>query len=75
VQEQCLVHWLQQHDPAPCERVTAGYALLADRKGGAHFLLIPTRAIAGIESSELETPEVPNYFSAAWQARDLIAAA
>ncbi len=41
VQEQCAVHWQQQHDPAPCERVEAAFALLADRKGGAHFLLIP----------------------------------
>ncbi len=74
VQEQCVVHWQRLHDPAPCERVDAGYALLADRKGGAHFLLIPTRAIAGIESPELESPGAPNYFSAAWQARDLITA-
>lgn len=75
VQEQCVVHWRQQHNPAPCVRVDAGYALLADRKGGAHFLLIPTRTIDGIESPELESPDAPNYFSAAWQARDLIAAA
>ena len=75
VQEQCVVHWQQQHDPAPCERVEAAFALLADRKGGAHFLLIPTHAIAGIESPELASPGAPNYFSAAWQARDLIAAA
>ena len=75
VQEQCVVHWQKQHDPAPCERVEAAFALLADRKGGAHFLLIPTHAIAGIESPELESPGAPNYFSAAWQARDLIAAA
>ncbi len=53
VQEQCLVHWTDKHDPAPCERVyisdsnvdNSGYAVLADRKGGAHYLLIPTHTM------------------------------
>jgi len=83
VQEQCVVHWLQQRDPAPCERVylsgpqqeNLGYAVLADRKGGAHLLLIPTQVIEGIESARLLEPDAPNYFSAAWQARDRLAAA
>jgi CDP-diacylglycerol pyrophosphatase len=75
VQEQCVVHWTQQHDPAPCVQVTSGYAVLADLKGGAHFLLIPTRDISGIESPELLKPDAPNYFSAAWQARDRLASA
>jgi CDP-diacylglycerol pyrophosphatase len=80
VQDQCLVHWKDKHDPAPCERVfladanrdDSGYAVLADRKGGAHYLLIPTRAMAGVESSELLDPDMPNYFAEAWRARDLI---
>jgi CDP-diacylglycerol pyrophosphatase len=82
VEEQCLVHWLQQNDPTPCERVylsdaqhgKEGYAVLADIKGGAHFLLIPTTTIAGIESPEILAPEAPNYFAGAWQARDRLAA-
>jgi CDP-diacylglycerol pyrophosphatase len=74
VQEQCVVHWAQTHDPAPCERVSSGYAVLADRKGGAHYLLIPTQTMAGIESAELLDPDIPNYFAEAWHARDLIAA-
>jgi CDP-diacylglycerol pyrophosphatase len=82
VQDQCLAHWLQRHDPAPCERMdlagppeeSRGYALLADRNGGAHFLLIPIRSIAGIESPELLQPGAPNYFAAAWQSRDRLAA-
>ena len=81
VQDQCLVHWVHRHDPAPCERVylfappgeNQGYALLPDRKGGAHFLLIPIRSIPGIESPELQQPGAPNYFAAAWQARDRLA--
>jgi len=41
--------------------------VLADRKGGAHYLLIPTQTMAGIESGELLDPEAPNYFAEAWQ--------
>lgn len=80
VQQQCVVNWTQKHDPSPCERVflpdsdpeSSGYAVLADRKGGAHYLLIPTQTMAGIESSELLDPDTPNYFAEAWHARDLI---
>jgi CDP-diacylglycerol pyrophosphatase len=80
VQNQCVVHWQQRHDPAPCERIFLpdadsldfGYAVLADRKGAAHYLLIPTRTMAGIDGSELLDPDLPNYFAEAWNARDVI---
>jgi CDP-diacylglycerol pyrophosphatase len=80
VQNQCVVNWLQHHDPAPCVRVfladqkisDSGYAVLADRKGGAHYLLIPTQTMSGTEGSELLDPDMPNYFAEAWHARDLI---
>jgi CDP-diacylglycerol pyrophosphatase len=82
VQQQCVVHWLRQHSASPCERIylpapphqREGFAVLADRKGGAHFLLIPTKTIAGMESPALFEPDTPNYFAAAWRARDRIAA-
>jgi CDP-diacylglycerol pyrophosphatase len=74
VQDECMVHWQQQHSASPCERLGVGFAVLADRKGGAHFLLIPTRTVAGIESPEVIEPGAPNYFEAAWQARDRLAA-
>jgi CDP-diacylglycerol pyrophosphatase len=82
VVDECLVHWMQQHDPAPCERVylsdaqrgNEGYAVLADIKGGAHFLLIPTTTVAGVESPEILAAQAPNYFAGAWQARDRVAA-
>jgi CDP-diacylglycerol pyrophosphatase len=78
VQDQCLVHWSQAHDPAPCVRVVQsnalqGYAVLPDRKGGAHFLLIPTQTITGMEDARLLRPDTANYFAAAWQARDQLA--
>jgi CDP-diacylglycerol pyrophosphatase len=82
VEEQCLVHFTERRDPSPClqielgdpPRPESGYALLADRKGGAHFLLIPTRPISGIESADLALPGAPNYLSAAWRARDRLEA-
>jgi CDP-diacylglycerol pyrophosphatase len=76
VQDQCLPHWREQHTPAPCMEVhvessaDSGYAVLADRKGGAHFLLIPTKTISGIESPALEASGAPSYFRAAWQAHE-----
>jgi CDP-diacylglycerol pyrophosphatase len=51
-----------------------GYAVLADAKGGAHFLLIPATTVVGIESPDVLKPEAPNYFAGAWQARDRVAA-
>jgi CDP-diacylglycerol pyrophosphatase len=82
VEDECLVHWLQQNDPAPCASVYLadarhgrdGYAILADIKGGAHFLLIPTTRVAGMESAEILAPQAPNYFAGAWRARDRLAA-
>jgi len=80
VQEQCVPNWQEHHNPAPCERVfvaepkngATGYAVLAAPDGGADYLLIPTRTMAGIESSELLDPDAPNYFAEAWHARSLL---
>jgi CDP-diacylglycerol pyrophosphatase len=80
VQNQCVLNWTQHGSPAPCERVVladakssdSGYAVLADPAGGAHYLLIPTQTMAGIESGELLDPDAQNYFAEAWSARDLI---
>lgn len=77
VQEQCVVNWQAHQNPAPCERVflanpksgSSGYAVLAAPGGGAHYLLIPTQTMTGIESSELLDPDAPNYFAEAWHAR------
>jgi CDP-diacylglycerol pyrophosphatase len=81
VQSQCVLGWKQHHNPAPCERVTlydpngsdAGYAVLQDPDGGAHYLLVPTQTMTGLESGELLDRDAPNYFAEAWRARDLLA--
>ncbi len=80
VQQECIPNWLRTHHPAPCISVrltgrgaeAPGFALLADQKGGAHFLLIPTQSISGIESPELRAPGALNYFAAAWKARTVL---
>jgi CDP-diacylglycerol pyrophosphatase len=77
VQEQCVPHWIAEHSPAPCVSVGGGdpepgYAVLHDRKGGAHFLLIPTRSIVGMESPEAWNEQAVNYFDAAWRARAVL---
>src|SRR5579864_4609951 len=54
VQDQCVPHWRSLHDPAPCTRIESpDFAVLADRKGGAHFLLIATQTLRGIEDPQL----------------------
>lgn len=81
VQNQCVLDWKQHQNPAPCVRVTlfdantsdSGYAVLQDPEGGAHYLLVPTQTMAGLESSELLDRDAPNYFAEAWHARDLLA--
>jgi CDP-diacylglycerol pyrophosphatase len=78
VQQLCLKHWRVTGDPAPCIHLTAdaggsdprAFAVLADRKGGAHLLLIPVATISGIESQEVRAPGAFNFFEAAWRARD-----
>ncbi len=81
VQQLCLTHWRLTREPAPCLRLSVkgdgpdaeGFALLADRKGGAHLLLIPIARITGIESSAVRATGAFNFFEAAWQSRDALA--
>jgi CDP-diacylglycerol pyrophosphatase len=80
VQNQCVRNWLDHHNPAPCERVSlaeakatsAGYAVIADEGGGAHFLLVPTTTMTDVNSGELLDPDTPNYFAQAWHSRDAL---
>ena len=46
-----------------------GFAVLKDRCGPTHFLLIPTVRRAGVESPELQIAGEPNYFALAWEQR------
>ncbi len=51
-----------------CE-AAQGYAILKDRCGPTHYLLLPTRRRSGVESAELLGPDEPNYFALAWAER------
>ncbi len=46
-----------------------GYAVLKDRCGATHFLLIPTARRVGVEARALQSPTEPNYFAWAWRER------
>ncbi len=59
----------QSGGPAPCEEVTAEWAVLKDINGATQFLLIPTDRVTGIESPAVLAPTAPNYFAGAWDAR------
>jgi CDP-diacylglycerol pyrophosphatase len=52
-----------------------GIAVLKDRCGPTHFLVIPTVRRAGVESPELLNAQEPNYFALAWAQREASAAA
>jgi len=62
--------------PQKCIDVDAshGFAVLKDLNGIAQYLLIPTARVGGIESPDLLSPDSPNYWRAAWQARRFVEA-
>lgn len=70
VTEKCVPSQ-QQGSPAPCLAVNSHThsALIKDRNGPHHDLLIPTDKISGIESAALQQHNVPAFFAAAWEAR------
>lgn len=49
-----------------------GDAVLKDRCGATHFLLIPLARRTGVESPELLRDDEPDYFGDAWAARDRV---
>ena len=74
VHDRCVPDQQSKGDPAPCARVDldGGTAVLKDIVGDTQYLLIPTARVAGIEDPAILAPTAPNYFAAAWRARDLV---
>lgn len=74
IQQQCVPGQQQRNDPAPCRKVdmTQRYAILQDKKGLYHFLLLPVDRISGIESPLLYRGQTPPYFALAWQNRQIL---
>src|SRR5580704_10876510 len=75
VSEKCVPKAAAAASPAPCRLVdlTRRYAALKDLVGVAQYLVMPTDRITGIESPVLEDPASPNYWEAAWEARQFMA--
>jgi CDP-diacylglycerol pyrophosphatase len=80
IHDQCVPHQEAANDPAPCAEVDLsrgeadGWVILKDREGDTHFLTIPTRQAAGIEDPLIGTPGQPDYWRAAWSARQRVSA-
>jgi CDP-diacylglycerol pyrophosphatase len=78
VHDKCVPEQKKDGKPTDCAEVDIadgednGVAILKDRRGVAQHLAIPTRRIAGIESPELLDPSAPNYWRAAWAARQFL---
>jgi CDP-diacylglycerol pyrophosphatase len=74
VHDDCVPTQQRRGLPGRCQLVDlAGhYAVLKDRNGNTHFLLLPTDRITGIESPALLVPGAHNYWQAAWQARHFV---
>jgi CDP-diacylglycerol pyrophosphatase len=78
VHGKCVPNQIRHHKPAPCAQVDIqhgtqrGHAVLKDIRGATQYLLIPTARVAGIESPALLRPNAPNYWAAAWAARNFV---
>lgn len=78
VHDVCVPGQSAQGNPKPClkvdfdEGIEKGFAILKDPRGVAHFLLVPTVQISGIESPSILGPAATNYFAHAWEARQFI---
>ncbi len=72
VHDHCVPDQQEHARPQPCAQVSldGGWAVLKDREGVAQYLLIPTARVSGIEDAAVLAPDAPDYFAAAWAARD-----
>ncbi|HYA66656.1 MAG TPA: CDP-diacylglycerol diphosphatase [Burkholderiaceae bacterium] len=73
VDQSCNAAKTSEPQSGPRQELTCdsqlGYAILKDRCGPTHYLLIPTARRTGVESPELEQAGEPNYFALAWEER------
>jgi CDP-diacylglycerol pyrophosphatase len=71
VNGQCVPDQETHGAPAPCAAVslTGGWAVLKDIVGATQFLLIATARTSGIEDPAILADGAPNYWQAAWDAR------
>lgn len=76
----CMTNYQQTRNPAPCQQVYMmqgkgeGISIIQNPRHPYHFILVPTVATAGIESSRLLANSTPDYFGYAWLMRYRLAA-
>ena len=72
--DNCLSSEAGREPRQPCVVIDRGhgFAVLKDRKGSDHFLLLPTQRMRGIEDGALLGAAAINYFEYAWEARGLL---
>ncbi|MFL9924787.1 CDP-diacylglycerol diphosphatase [Herbaspirillum lusitanum] len=77
ISQECLPNSIAHNHPAPCSMVDRehGFAILKDIVGRGQFLLIPTQRLSGIESPQLQSETIPNYWRHAWEQRARVGAA
>lgn len=79
VHELCVRDQMTTGQAFPCSEVDlsagedAGFATFRDIRSRTHLLLIPTRRLSGVEDPLVGTKALPNYWAAAWDARQQIA--
>ena len=80
-QDLCQPNYHYRRDPAPCQQIYQppgsgqGFSVLQNPRYQYHFILVPTQAMAGIESIALSRPGRTDYFGYAWLMRYRLMAA
>ncbi len=74
----CVADYRLTGSPFPCLMVDLsggeqrGYVVLRAPLGPPDTVLSPTRRVVGVEDPWLQSPQAPNYFEDAWNARSLV---
>ncbi len=78
VVQACVATYKLSGLPFPCLEVdlsrgeAGGFVVLRPPVGPPDTILAPTRRLTGVEDPFLQSPDAPNYFADAWNARGLI---
>jgi CDP-diacylglycerol pyrophosphatase len=74
VHGRCVPDQTLEDNPVPCifVHLKERWAVLKDVRGKAQLLLIPTDRVTGVEDSRILATDAPNYWLAAWNARQFV---
>ena len=74
----CVATYKLTGSPFPCLKVdlqggqARGFIVLRPPIGDPDTILSPTRRVTGVEDGFLQSPDAPNYFAEAWNARSFL---